>query len=613
MVSALLFVGVVWGTVLVVAALTIMAWRQRPRPGATPFALVMLSATWWVAFSSLGLATQSGALGVLYAKIEWAGIVYIPVAWLAFALAYTGRSERLTTRNLAALSLVPTATLVLALTNGAGHTLVYRSPSFESFGAFSLLYRSFGPWFWVHTGYSYLLLAAGTVLVIGHALAGSGRRLYRGQAIALVLVVGVPWIGNVVYVTGHSPVPSFDPTPYAFVVSGAAGLAALRQFDLFDAVPVTGRVTDRAVIEHVDAGIVVLDADQRVADINPRATDLLSTTRSAVLGQHATDAFPTDIGSHSADGGRSDTSLPFGDGDVLTIDDGAGSAFYEIRVTDIDDAYGTKTGSIVYVDDVTERRSRVQRLGVLNRVLRHNLRNEMNVVYGYADRLRVGDIDPDGLAAEIEQKATELVDLSDKARELDRIAEATDGDRQPVDVGDILAIEVERVREGYPAVSVRVDHPGETVYAPAVVGLVCRNVVENAAMHNTSDDPWVRIEVTVRHADDAVDIVVTDNGPGIPECERTPLDSGTETQLDHVSGLGLWLSTWGARAAGGRLDIEDRDPTGTHVHVELPLVDPPRSTASAGSSAGDDGGRHPSDDVEPTDTDRSDNTDTTGS
>lgn len=577
--------AVVWGSVLVVGASAALAWRQRPRAGATAFSVAMLAATWWAGTSALGLFTTDAALRLFWAKVEWAGATAFPLAWLAFALAYTGRDEWLTPQRLAVLAAVPAVTLVLALTNGVGHRLVYRSTRFEAFGEVSLLFHSFGPWFWVHAAYSLALLAAGGAFVVG--LATQRRPLYRGQAAALGLVVAPPLVGSAVYVTGNSPVAGFDPTPYTFVISGAAGLAALSQLSLLDAVPVTDRVARRSVVENVDAGVVVTDTTGYVVDANPRADDLFGADGS-IEGDHVSawlpDAVTADERADGGDGTAASVETARDDGTaaavgtvdgstatdgqaVVTVDRADRTRHFEVAVTDLTDAYGNTTGHVYLVRDVTARHARLQRLNVLNRVLRHNLRNEMNVVYGLADALEQGTADPEAVAADIRAKAEDLVALSDKARQMDDILE--EGDGTTTDLTRVVEIECERVADEYDA-TVEATVPSGRVPVAAALGTVVRNLVENAAQHNSSPEPWV--EVRVRVDGDEAELAVVDNGPGIPDQERVAVDTEAESQLEHASGLGLWVANWGVSSAGGALDIADREGGGTVVTVTVPLA-----------------------------------------
>ena len=113
---------------------------------------------------------------------------------------------------------------------------------------------------------------------------------------------------------------------------------------------------------------------------------------------------------------------------------------------------------------------------------------------------------------------------------------------------------------------------GAEIAVSPVLSSVLKNVVENAVEHNDAADPLVGVRATC--VDEAVEIRVADNGPGISDHERAALERGNETPLEHGSGLGLWLIAWGTEMADGDLTIDDREGGGTVVTVRVPRVVP---------------------------------------
>ena len=559
----------IWGTITASAALTLLTLRQRPKPGATPFAAMMGAGTWWVVTSAIGLFTLDSGRRILLHNLEWVGPTVLPPAWLVFALEYTSRDEYVSRRTLAALGVVPIATLLLLATNDAHH-LLYTDRAVRRYGDIALVDAQRGPWFWIFITYAYTLLAAGTFHVI--QLAVSSRSLYRGQAAALLVTVLAPWVGNVVYATDYLPVvlltgtnlslTNFDPTPFMFVISGAAGLAALSQFRFLDAVPVSSRVARDSVVESMDDGVIVVDDDDTVIDCNPQAAEILDCTRESAVEQPVTTLLPAY------------SELSDGDTRTIEIERQDGVRYYELSETDLGSTVDGTDGHIVSIHDVTDRRNRVQQLDVLNRVLRHNLRNEMNVIYGYADRL------DDGEAVDrIQEKAMRMVTLGDKAREIDRILDdEDDGDDDPIPLSQVVDLEIERAQEAYPDVTFEASAPEASAACDRPLGAVLRNLLENAAEHNDSDDPWVRVDARI-DGDEAI-LEVVDNGPGIPAEERSVLRTKEETPLQHSSGLGLWLVSWGTERLGGAVTIAQTDESGTTIRLEVPVVGASEPAAS---------------------------------
>lgn len=236
-------------------------------------------------------------------------------------------------------------------------------------------------------------------------------------------------------------------------------------------------------------------------------------------------------------------------------------------------------GFATYVD-ITDQKRREQRLQVLNRVLRHDLRNAMNVVVGHADTLESGAESPAVAAAAIRRRSEQLLDRSRKARIVERVLDVDTRTVHRVDVADLVADRCTVAHEAYPELNVSLDRPDEPVWitASSLLDVAVDNLLENVAAH--VDDP--RVRVTVRHGD-PVTVSVRDWGPGIPDAELDVLDRDRETQLEHTSGLGLWLVSWVVRDAGG--DVSFRTlPDGTEVTLTLPRAQPPESPEDGGSS-----------------------------
>ncbi|MFB6071535.1 MAG: ATP-binding protein [Halobacterium sp.] len=209
-------------------------------------------------------------------------------------------------------------------------------------------------------------------------------------------------------------------------------------------------------------------------------------------------------------------------------------------------------GGYVWVcRDVSGREERDQRLRVLNRVLRHNARNALNVVLGRADRLadRLGDDeDVDGIVA----AAEDLLAVSEKARRLEQALESDDAPTRPL--AAVVKDELERVRGEYADVAFRCELDCERD-VDVRLRLAVRELLANAAEHNDADDPVVSVTVSA----DPPAIRVDDNGPAIPEHERRALAGVEETRLEHGSGVGLWLVYWLVSQTGGDVEVTDDD------------------------------------------------------
>jgi PAS domain S-box-containing protein len=427
-----------------------------------------------------------------------------------------------------------------------------------------------GPLFYAHLTYSYTMVAF-AVGVVARALRNSGSP-YRPQVTAFVLGVGVPVLANAAWLLRVVPGDLPDPTAPAFAATGLVwGYAAFDSGSL-DVVPATSRIGQRAAIADLDDGVAILDDSDRVIRLNDAAAELFGFDDGDAVGT----PIRTVVG---------DESFAVEPGEVVAeFDSGDGKRTLEVTVSVLHDVDDRQVGHALVFRDVTERRQRKQQLQALNRVLRHNLRNDINVVKGYADTLAERTTDPEAeMAASIAEQSAELVAVGSKVRDVERIMQRHRSEYRRFDLGGLPGDVVEDVRTDYPAGRAIVELPRELWVRSddCIVETVVRNLVHNAFEHNDADDPSVRVSVTTGgDGEEWVEVVVADNGPGIPDQERDALRSGRETVLQYGSGLGLWAAHWGVTTLGGELSIEDGDSGGTTVRVRIPgLAAPPEGEA----------------------------------
>lgn len=260
------------------AALGLHAWRRRPAPAIMPFVWMMLAMAHWSFFYALEVSADTLLAKEIWAKIEFLGVVSLPVSWLTFALEYTGRKDWLTRRNRAWLWLVPAATLLLVWTNDL-HGLIWPRLDLATAAGMLLLSAEYGPLFWSFIVYSYLLLAMGSALLVLEMLRAPG--IYRAQAGTLLLGILAPWLGSVAFIAGLSPIRNLDLTPFAFIPTGLAVAWSIARFRLLDVLP----LEHTTVLEHLQDAVLVADGRLRLLYLNPAAERLMGTNFGRTIGQ----------------------------------------------------------------------------------------------------------------------------------------------------------------------------------------------------------------------------------------------------------------------------------------------------------------------------------------
>ncbi|MGB9964754.1 sensor histidine kinase KdpD [Halobacterium sp. CBA1126] len=199
-----------------------------------------------------------------------------------------------------------------------------------------------------------------------------------------------------------------------------------------------------------------------------------------------------------------------------------------------------------------------EKLDVLSRLVRHNLRTEAQRLYSYATRVRMADGDAsDSLADDVHGSGERLAELHEHITTIRDLVE-NPPEAAPYDVDDAVADVAADLREGHPHATVEVDAEDATALAGDYLADAVRELLENAIEHNDSDDPWVAVDVAT--VDGRVEVAVRDDGPAIPDTEcETVTGERDITQLSHGSGVGLWLVRWIADAYDGRLSFRDRE------------------------------------------------------
>jgi PAS domain S-box-containing protein len=330
-------------TAILLVPLALLLWRRRGAPGVVPLAVLMLGVALWSLAYAFSLAQVTLSAQLFWVNMCYLGIGLVPASWLAFALEYVGLGAWITRRRLALLAIEPLLALTLALSNDL-HMLFRSQVRLLDVGTYLVLESVLGPAFWLHTIYSYLLTGVGTYLLLRNFV--QMPRVYRRQASALVVAVCAPWAGNIVYLSGLNPFPYLDFTPFAFSISAVAMVWDLLRFHLFEIVP----IARSTVLENMEDGVIVIDAHDRLIDINPAAQRITNQRADAVIGRPSAKVF--------ADWAElvERYRLVHEAHDELTLEEGKETRSFDLRISPLYDRQGRLNGRIIVFRDITERK-----------------------------------------------------------------------------------------------------------------------------------------------------------------------------------------------------------------------------------------------------------------
>lgn len=550
------------------ALLWIAVWvdRTRETPALRPFALFVGTV------GTLAVIDALAAGNITSLTIVWlTTFLVIPCAFTWFVVEYYGLPHLASpTRKVAFLVPVLASLvggIVLAVSpemagsmTGGGPT----APAVPSPLGFAAIAEQTGIYY------------AGGVMLTGVALlvrtVSNYEYLDRRLGVLLSFVAIWPWFAYFLTPAIASRLPidvivGLNATGYTISLA-AVGFAVTRG-GIFDAAPAAGTLGAETVLADLEDAVVVVDHDCRVVKLNQAAADLFSLDADTIT----TDPLSTCIGADLDTLQEQETV-------ELTVPDG--TRHFEVSISPISDRFDRQPGHAVVLTDVTRERIRSQRLSVLNRVLRHNLRNGMTKIIGQAEIIANDTHKHSDSAATILRSADDLMSTSEQARQAEQMMAAAERDRAIV-LADVAKAVIEDHETAYPdaSLSVDIDESLRLSIDKRILTTVLDNLVENALAHNNAPTPVVT--VGARMTDGDVYIYVSDNGPGIPEYERAVIEAGDGDSLEHGSGLGLWMVKWGVVRLGGELAFGENQPQGTVVTIDLPTEVKAESTVSSPS------------------------------
>lgn len=329
-----------------VAAALISGWvafyslRRREIHGALALSILSVFIAEWAVTYAFELMAPDLAGKIFWGKLEYIGIAMVAPAWLAFALRYTGVGQRLTSRHLALLAVIPLCTILLAFTTEL-HGLIWTEMHVDQGVGFTALGVTHGPWFWVHIAYSYLLLVLGTGLILRSIWVKQG--LYRSQAVALAIAALTPLVGNAVFLAGFSPIPLLDLTPFTFTVTVAAISWGIFELRLLDISPIARDI----VVDEIKDSVIVIDTQGRIADINPAALQLIGQPNGKVVGKPVAEVLSPwqDMIDRFRDVVDATEELSFGEG--------PDRRWYELRLTPLHDRSKRLIGRAITIRNTT--------------------------------------------------------------------------------------------------------------------------------------------------------------------------------------------------------------------------------------------------------------------
>jgi PAS domain S-box-containing protein len=529
-----------------------MLWEDRYELGVLWFIVSMITGGLWALLYTSFTVVPSPEATLALANFFWP---LVPTAALTmFFLAYEFVFKQPIPRTTVAVLSSPIVLLfVLSWTNP--HDLVFTAGYYVGQDGYLYFPNFDGPLKILVTQlYGYLLVFLASGMFVGEAMRTDGVR--RKRVLYLLFIFSILVLSTMIKVAGLVPV-FFDPTSVVYSASGLMFAYSINRHGLFKC----NSIGREQTFEEVNDAIVVVDSDDVVIDVNQRGYELfgydVTTERvDRLIPEYDPDDTDTEI-----------QSVRFGGDDEE-------ARYFHCKASPV--RYGRRSeGKIIILNDVTEIREKEQDLNLLvqifSRVYRHNMRNDFNVIQGYADMLeRESSGEIAQMASRIDDKADRLLQQATKARQIEGVFTSTET------VSRSLREMVEEVRSSFetrPDVVFAVSVHDVDVEVNPRFDLALRELVHNAITHHQGEGT-VEIEIHSEQTERNVHLAVTDNGNGIPEYELSVLRAAEETDLRHSSGIGLWLVRALVTRSRGELTVDSTD-SGTSIRIQLPKSSAP--------------------------------------
>lgn len=230
-----------------------------------------------------------------------------------------------------------------------------------------------------------------------------------------------------------------------------------------------------------------------------------------------------------------------------------------------------------HADELATERARLasehEQLVLLNRIVRHDVVNHLQVIAGVADQIDDhADSDAESAVARLQRTTDDAIELTERMRKfVDIFAGDADRDRRAIDLGRVLSAQAENARDVFPQAEIRLGpYPDVEVLADELLSTIFHNLITNAIKHNDGD-PTVEISGSV--TDDRVRIRIADDGPGVEPGRMDGLLERNYAPDGSSEGVGLYLVATLVDHYDGDVWVERNDPRGSVFVVELPVAD----------------------------------------
>lgn len=551
---------------IVAAVVLFRAWNLRPARGTNLLTLTMLAAIIWSLGEALTLIFGNLTWILVITRLQYIGIVAIPVLWVLFALNYSNYLPTLNRWVVGGVAF-PAVMMIVVVWTLHWHDWLYVYTGVISDGRYLVFDREYGFAFWLWVAYSYGAILLGSIFLVQSVL--RFPNLFKGQSALLIAGAAIPLIFSVMFLFIWNPIDPYDPSSLGFVLSGLFMLLAISGFRLFEVVPIAYDL----VFNTVQAGVIITNLEDIVVNINPAGEQVVQQNRNAAIGKSAHAVIPAYqalLDKHAQD---PNTKL-----EITTLDK---QLIYEAQVMPLMDRRGKPSGRLLLFYDVTEQKLLVQELDAYARSVAHDLKSPLNSIVGYLSLIQVSATLSDEVTEYLQHainNSDNMVEIIESLLLLSNIRAHADIKLTTISVEQLVQDVLETINYKLIEANAVIEKPAPLLdahgYAPWI-RIILMNYITNALKYG-GIPPIIRIwsEAMGEH----VRYYVGDNGSGLSPEEQARLFHDF-TRLDRHRaivghGLGLSIVRRIIPHLNGQVGITSELGKGSIFYFDLPRATP---------------------------------------
>lgn len=339
-------------------------WQRRNIIAANQFMLILIGAAIWSFAHTFKIAAESTSMMIFYDNFAYLGMDIIALGIVTFAMVFTHNKAYQSKIIWLLLMIEPLANLAMIWTDPL-HNLFRSNIQTVTTDLFNLILYDHAIWGLVVLSYFYAVVLISLLLLVQFYI--RANKLIRKQTGIIILGISFPYLVGILSMLGLFDILDRDIFPLTFGLSNLFIAWGVFRFRIFDIVP----VVREHIVESMHEGIIMIDEQSRILDVNPAAIEIIGVKEKDLLGHSIEDFLP------NLDPALISKNEKIQIESEIKNQENGNLNIYEIRISPFSDQQNKSLGHLIFLQDITRRKileSELHRMattdpltGILNR------------------------------------------------------------------------------------------------------------------------------------------------------------------------------------------------------------------------------------------------------